>query len=156
MRTGGRDRDRSVVVRVPGAVCVAGCHRRDCEDHHEQARDPDRGRVEVTRDAVPAEESDRSSDDRDRRKQRCERVLEPDRFDGAEWATDVGDARQRPNGDATCVEQDTGDDQQAVRTEHHKRCPAKFRGGAEREEPRESGFVAVTPGSRGMDESGSC
>ena len=150
----GRDRHGAFVVGVPGVVRVRCGHRRHREHEHQEAGDPDGGRVEVPRGPVAADEGDRPADDRDRREQGGERVLEPDLLDGPERPTDVGDAGERPDRDAARVQQHAGDDEQAVRTEHDEGRPAELRDRAEREHPRQGGLVAVASGRRRVDEPG--
>ena len=142
------------VVGVSGAVRVRCGHRRHREHEHQEAGDADGGHVEVPRGPVAADESDGPTDDRDRREQGRERVLEPDLLDGPERPADVGDAGERPDRDAARVQQHAGGDEQAVRTEHDKGRPAELRDRAEREHPRQGWLVAVGSGRRRVDEPG--
>ena len=150
----GRDRHVAFVVGVPGVVRVCCGHRRHREHEHQEARDGDGGSVEAPHGPVPADERDRAADDRDGGEDGGERVLEPDLLDGPERPTDVGDAGERPDRDAPRVQQHPGGDEQAVRAEHDEGGPAELRDRAEREHPRQGGLVAVTSGSRRVDEPG--
>ena len=149
-----RDRHLAFVVRVPGAVRVCRRHRRHREHEDQQARDGHRGSVEAPHGPVPVDEGDRAADDRDRGEEGGERVLEPDLLDGPERPADVGDAGERPDRDASRVQQHSRGDEQAVRTEHDESRPAELRNRAEGEHPRQGGLVAVTSGSRRVDEPG--
>ena len=137
------NRDPFVVVGVAGLVGVAGRHRGNGERQHEQARHTDCGNVKTVYEALSPEERDRSADRRNCREERGQRVFKPDRFHGSERSTDVGDTGQHPHGDAACIQQDTGGDDQPVGAQYDGRRPADLRHRAECKEPRKGGFVAV-------------